>query len=254
MGDLLGFIPAAGLGTRMKGELVIKELLPILIDGMEEPELLFENSLKSIKEAGIDNVVCTINELKPDLLKYMNLFSRKHQMSMSYIYQNLDSGEYGLPCAIYEASPFLKSHTIVMRFPDTVLMPVNCVKDLLDFHYQKGSVLTLGVFETEHPERLAPVILSEDGKIKEIQDKPQHPLANNTWNCVIWENAFLDVIEELVQSSRQENEDRKELLLIDAFNKCLEKNLPVYGMQVKDGVCVDISSGKDYVKLWKNIM
>ena len=71
---------------------------------------------------------------------------------------------------------------------------------------------------------------------------------------MIWENAFLDVIEELVQSLRQENEDRKELLLIDAFNKCLEKNLPVYGMQVKDGVCVDISSGKDYVKLWKNIM
>lgn len=254
MENVLGFIPASGLGTRMKGELVIKELLPILIEGLEEPELLFENSLKSIKEAGINNVICTINELKPDLLKYMNLFSRKHQMSMSYIFQNLDSGEYGLPYAIFESSPFLMNHTVVMRFPDTFLMPVDCVKTLLDFHYQKKSVLTLGVFETDHPERLAPVILDETGKVRGIQDKPKNPIAHNTWNCVIWENAFLEIIEELVFATRKKAGNKNELLLNDAFSKCLERKLPVYGMQVKDGICVDISSGKDYVKLWKTIM
>lgn len=254
MRNIIGFIPAAGHGTRMRGELVIKELLPVLIPGMEVPKLLFENSLISMKKAQINNIVCTTNEMKPDLLKYMNIFSRKNDMSISYIFQNLDSDEYGLPYAISQAKPFLYDHTVVMRFPDTMVIPDNCVGDLLDYHYQKQSVLTLGVFETEHPERLAPVILSETGGIIEIQDKPQYPLAMNTWNCVIWENAFLDVIGELVTASRRENGKKSELLLRDAFKKCIDKKLPVYGMKIIGGKCIDISTSDDYIQLWKTVL
>lgn len=254
MESVLGFVPASGRGTRMKGELVIKELLPVLIPGLEYPKLLFENSLLSLKKAEINNVVCTINDMKPDLLKYMNLCSGKEHMSIAYTYQNLDSNEYGLPYAISQASPFLYDHTVVMRFPDTIVVPEDCISSLLDFHYQKHSILTLGVFGTNHPERLAPVKLSESGEIIEIQDKPQQPFAKNTWNCAIWENAFLDVVEELVESSRKALGKKSELLLIDIFNKCIEKKLPVYGMEIDNGICIDISSESDYMNLWKNII
>ncbi|WDV48102.1 sugar phosphate nucleotidyltransferase [Clostridiaceae bacterium M8S5] len=251
MKSILGFVPASGRGARMKGELVIKELLPVLIPDKKFPILLFENSLSTMRKAGINNVICTINERKPDLMKYLNLFSKKYQMSIAYVNQNVDSDEYGVPYSIYQASPFLYDHTVIMRFPDTIIMPENCVKSLLDFHYQKRSILTLGVFETDHPERLGPVDLSEIGEILEIQDKPRDPCANNTWNCVIWEDAFLDVIAELVIASKSEKGRKRELVLLDAFKKCLDKKLPVYGMKINSGVCIDISTVNDFVQLWK---
>lgn len=251
MKSTLGFIPASGHGTRMNGELVIKELLPVLIPEKKSPILLFENSLSTMSKAGINNVICTINETKPELMKYMNLFSQKHQMTIAYVHQNMDSDEYGVPYSICQASPFLYNHTVIMRFPDTIVMPENCVKSLLDFHFQKQSILTLGVFKTDHPERLGPVDLSELGEIREIQDKPQYPCANNTWNCVIWEDAFLDVIEELVIASKSEKCKKRELVLFDAFKKCLDKKLPVYGMNIDNGVCIDISTVTDLVQLWK---
>ena len=125
MGNVLGFIPAGGHGKRMKGELLIKELLPVYIPERKSPILLFENSMITLKQAEIDNVVCTINETKTDLIKYMNLFSAKHRMDVAYVYQDLGNGEYGLPYAIEKASPYLYHHTVVMRFPDTIIMPEN---------------------------------------------------------------------------------------------------------------------------------
>jgi alanine dehydrogenase len=44
----------------MKEELVIKELLPVLIPGVEAPKLLFENFLMSMKKAEINNIICKL--------------------------------------------------------------------------------------------------------------------------------------------------------------------------------------------------
>lgn len=171
MQRVLGFIPASGRGVRMNGELLIKEILPVTVPGKDSPILLFENSLSAMSKAGVDSIVCTINDTKPDLIKYLNIFSQKHQISMAYVYQNMNLDEYGVPYAIYQASNYLYGHTVVMRFPDTIILPEGCIKALLEFHQQKHSALTLGVFKTNHPERLGPVGLSEDGTILEIQDK-----------------------------------------------------------------------------------
>lgn len=252
MKKVLGFIPAAGHGKRMMGELLIKELLPIFIPERKAPLLLFENSLITMKQAGINDVVCTINESKTDLMKYMNLFSSKQRMSIAYVHQDVNNGEYGLPYAIEKASPFLYNHTVVMRFPDTIIMPEDCVQTLLEYHYKNNSSLTLGVFDTDHPKRLAPIDISEQGKILEIQDKPEKPCAKNTWNCVIWEDSFLDVVKDMVKHSRTTEGKKEELLLYDVFHWCLQHNMSMYGMKILNGVCIDISSCKDFIKLWED--
>ncbi len=250
MQRVVGFLPASGRGVRMNGELLIKEILPVKLPGMDSPFLLFENSLFTMKKAGVNSIVCTVNDNKPELIKYLNIYSQKHQMVLAYVYQNMNNDEYGVPYAIYQASSFLYGHTVVMRFPDTIVLPEKVIMDLLEFHRMKQSVLTLGVFSTKHPERLGPVQLSDDGKILRIQDKPKKPCAYNTWNCVIWEDEFLDVISELVIKSRNTSGKKRELLIYEAFIKCIEKNLPVYGMMVETGVCIDISSVKDFIQLW----
>ena len=191
--EVVGFIPAAGMGRRMKPFLLIKELLPIrFVMGKEKVSLLFENSFQTFEYSNISSIICTISKEKDDLRNYMLKYvSQNDILQLAFVYQDFHAGEYGLPYAIKAASRFLKGKTVVMRFPDTVVTPVDCINDILELHRRKKADVTLGVFPTNNPERLAPVIIDNDGRVLKVEDKPEKPSAQNTWNCVVWEESFM---------------------------------------------------------------
>lgn len=252
--NTIGFVPAAGIGKRMKPFLLIKELLPVknsvVENGKEGLGLLFENSMESFRKNGISHVVCTISEEKDELRQYMLKYTdANHLMKLAFVYQDTKRDVYGLLHAIKEAAFLLRGKTVVMRFPDTVLEPLDCIKDIMELHVRKGADVTLGVFPTKHPERLAPVIVSDDERVLEVQDKPQNPKANNTWNCVIWEDSFLNEI--LAYIDEHQEKEGKELVLSDVISGCLAKNMKVYAKVVANGSCSDYSCTSDFMREWK---
>lgn len=253
--DTVGFIPAAGKGKRMKPFLLIKELLPVKIvdreENQEEVCLLFENSFQTFLKSNINNVVCTISKEKDDLRNYIIKYKQENEaLQIAFVYQDTLDGTYGIPYAIKAASPFLKGKTVIMRFPDTIITPDYCLQDVLELHKSKASDLTLGVFPTKNPERLAPVIIGEDGNVLKIEDKTANPSANNTWNCVIWEDAFLYEVLDYIKEMEEKN--KEELILSDIMNRCLQKGMRVYAKLIDNGECQDYSAINDFIKTWEH--
>lgn len=237
----------------MKPFRLCKEMLPILIPNNESTEvvLLIESAIQSLIDGGAEDILFTVNHEKESLIKCASDFCLSKEKNCAFVFQDLNNNEYGLPFVITDATPFLRGNTVFLKFPDTIIYPRDCFKELYELHKEKKSDLTLGVFPTQSPERLGPVIMNQDGKVMQIQDKPSKPLANNTWNILIWEDGFLDLLVELVTATRKSGFIGKELLLIDVFNKALENNLKVYAHPFEDGFCNDISCINDVKNMWR---
>lgn len=253
MKQIRGYIPAGGRGSRMNPLLLCKEMLPVAIQNNEGTEvvLLIEHAIQSLIDGGVEEILFTVNQDKESVIKCINNICIDKRKKSAFIYQDLHNSEYGLPYVIADAAPFLRGNTIFMKFPDTIINPRDCFKKLYEFHKEKNSDLTLGVFSTQSPERLGPVSIRHDGKVIQIQDKPSKALENNTWNIIIWEDIFLDLTVELVAAVRKNNCVEKELLLINIFNKALENELRVFAYLFEEGVCHDISCIEDMKNMWK---
>lgn len=255
MKNVMGFIPAGGKGMRMKPFKLIKELLPVLIqnEGQEnEVNLLIENAVNVLHSGGIKNVVCTINFDKEILMKILSdIGGPSSDMKFSFVMQKHLDTEYGLPLGIAAAEPFIRGHTIFMKFPDTIVYPLNCFEELYEFHCEKKSDLTLGVFPTDNSKNLGPVMIDKNHKIIRLEDKPDNPSENNTWNVLIWEDSFLDLLMREVELYRKSHTVKnQELKIYDIMVKAIEENLNVNAYFFEDGKCIDISCVQDATLLW----
>lgn len=253
MKSLIGYIPAGGRGMRMKPFRLLKELLPVFVPNEQGYDivLLIENAIQTLVYGGANNIVCTVNQEKEALINSINDYHvGSIKANFAFVYQGNSEKEYGLPYAIVESAPFLKGHTVFLKFPDTIVHPHDCFKKLYEFHLKKGSDLTLGVFPTNHAERLGPVIIDNDGRVIKIEDKPENPSVNNTWNILIWEDNFLNLLIDYVEGIRKSSNNHKELLLYDVFYVAMQEKLKVYAYTFENGFCHDISCIEDAKRMW----
>ncbi len=175
MQEVVGFIPAGGVGSRMKGFPIVKEMLPMpaSVSKDKKTSILIDNAIRSLIENGITTIVFVVNEEKRELINYINSeYVYPQKIQAAYIYQRIDGEHYGVPFAIESAYSFLKGKTVIMRFPDTLLLGDVNLESLLKFHESNNSDMTLGAFQTAHPERLGPVHIAENGIIAKLEDNP----------------------------------------------------------------------------------
>ncbi|AEY67245.1 sugar phosphate nucleotidyltransferase [Clostridium sp. BNL1100] len=253
MKPLIGYIPAGGRGMRMKPFRLLKELLPVFVPSERGNDvvLLIENAIQTLVFGGANDIICTVSKEKEAIIQSINdYYVGNTKANFAFVYQNLGNNEYGIPYAINESAPFLRGHTVFMKFPDTIIYPQDSFKQLYEFHTKKGADLTLGVFPTSHAERLGPVVMRDDGRVIRIEDKPKKPSVNNTWNILIWEDSFLNLLVEYVENIRNSTNVHKELLMYDIFYKAIESKLNVYGYTFEDGFCHDISCLEDAKNIW----
>ncbi len=254
MREVVGFIPAAGVGSRMKGFPIIKEMLPMpaSVSKDEKTSILIDNAIRSMIDNGITTIVFVVNEEKSELINYINreyVYPKKIQAA--FIYQWIDGKHYGVPYAIESAHSFLKGKTVIMRFPDTLLFGDVDLEGLLKFHKLNNSDLTLGVFQTSHPERLGPVHIAKDGMIAKLEDKPKEPTVYNTWNCIVWGDKFTDEVLNCICEKESQNNE-KEIIIADIIQKFIEQK-KAYAHELENVACVDVSSVKELEKIWEKI-
>lgn len=253
MKSIMGFIPAGGQGSRMKPFNLIKELIPVVVkdNNTDKTLLLIENAIDVLAKGNVESVVCTINRDKEILMRIMSDYVEGNkELSLSYVVQKNLTIEYGLPFAIAAAASFLRGHTVFMKFPDTIVNPLNCFQELYQLHKEKKSDLTLGVFNTEEAKNLGPVLVDENNKVILIEDKPSTPSADNTWNILIWEDPFLDLVLKEVKLFRQMKSNEKEILIYDIILKAINNKLRVHAKIFRESKCIDISCINDAKRLW----
>lgn len=255
--NIVGIIPAGGIGKRMRPLKLWKELVPVGYKTYSEgdgykfvPRIIAEYTLENMVFGGAQRIVMILNDQKTELLRF---FGSGHQYgtSLAYLCQEIDSGIYGMPVALDLGYEWIKDYTVVMGMPDTIVEPFDCFKCLLDMHNDKSSDLTLGVFPTDKPNRLAPVrINSTTGRVEAIFDKPKETKIFNTWNIAAWSSVFTEFLHRYLEDYKQKKKNTSnEILLSDVFSAAINKGLNVYGLFYETGKCYDLGDIDEFIKI-----
>ncbi|GAE87560.1 nucleotidyltransferase family protein [Acetivibrio straminisolvens] len=251
--------PGRRLGTRMKPFKLWKELIPVgykeYSDGQKSkfiPKLIAEYTIDNMVRAGAKRIVMVLNEQKIELLRFFGNGSL-NGASIAYLCQDTSRNITGMPIAIDEGYRWLKDCTVMMGMPDTIVEPFDCFKQLLEMSNEKKADLTLGVFPTNKPHRLAPVVInSNTSKVEIIYDKPKETRIFNTWNIAVWSNRFTELLHEYVWDyvSKKENTGT-EILLSDIFNAAIKEGLNVYAKFFKTA---GVMTWAILMNLWQHVL
>ena len=137
-----------------------------------------------------------------------------------------------MPPALDLARKFVHGRTICMGMPDTLVESDNCFAELLAFHYRRNADVSLGVFPTEDPRSLAPVVLEPTtGRVLDIVDKPEHSPAANSWGIAVWSPEFTELLHSHVAASAVKAAEPREQLMTDVFLHGIRAGLQVYGLE-----------------------
>lgn len=251
--NIIGIIPAGGYGTRMHPFKVWKELIHVGYKEMKVgdstmliPKIVGEYTLEGMVEAGASLLVLVLNERKYDVFRFFGDGSY-YGTDIAYTCQNTNLPITGMPVAIDTAYKLAKGKTVFMGMPDTITEPYDSFQKLYDFHVIKDSDLTLGVFPTDHPTKLAPVLIEEEtGRVLNIFDKPKETDIYNTWSMAIWSDKFTDLLHQFVLKAYQ-NGESKELLLSDVFLGAIKDGLKVNGLFFAEGNYHDLGDINQFV-------
>lgn len=244
---IIGIIPSAGIGSRMRPLKIWKELISVgykeqNYNGKKEiiPKVLAEYTIGNMVNGGVEDFILIINDQKSELLRYFG-DGKQNKMNVVYICQDITSQCYGLPIAINTAYRWIKDSTTFLGLPDTIVKPDDCFAELYKTHMEKSSDLTLGIFPTNTPSSLAPVSIDAEGRLLKIYDKPKNSSIYNTWMIAVWSPKFTELLHNYTEKYIS-NPDNivKEIILSDIFNLAITLNLNVFGHTFQNGTAMDL--------------
>src|SRR3954471_14014578 len=161
-----GIILAGGLGTRLRPLTLVtnKHLLPVY----DRPMIYYP--IECLLNAGIDEVlIVTGGEHAGDFLKLLKNGKHLGVKHLEYTYQE---GEGGIADALKLAEDFADGDKVCVVLGDNIIEG-NIKRAAGDFFTQSSGAKIL-LKEVTDPERFG-VARFENGKIKEIVEKPQPP-------------------------------------------------------------------------------
>ena len=243
--QLVGIIPAAGAGSRLFPYNGGKEVLPvgsnyITIDGKKEerPKIVSQYIIEAMAEAGVKHIIIITRPTKYALMG-LHLDGSQYGVHISYIVQHPVS----MAQSIDLAYDWVKSSTVVMGMPDTVVSPSGCVKQLVEQHSKGGTELSLGLFPTDKPYKFGMVKTDADANVIYHQDKPAHTDAKYMWGVAVWEPSFTQLLHDQTQNAPVSD---KEMALGDVFDVLMRQGKTCKAYPVAGGKYYDIGTYDDY--------
>lgn len=253
-GDLVGVVPAAGKGSRLAPYPHSKELLPVgyqLIDtgmGLEKrPKVIAQYLVEGMQGAGIRKLFFIVSAGKSDIMEYFG-GGDAFGVRIAYLYQ---SRLGGMPYALDLVTPWLGPETtVVMGMPDTVIEPQDAFDRLLSAHRAWKADLTLGLFQTEQPQKFGMIGFDEDFRVTEHVDKPDRTHLKWLWGMACWGPRFTALMHATLTGERADSFDTREVVLGDFFDLALAQGLDVRALPFPEGRYIDVGTYSDLKKAW----
>jgi dTDP-glucose pyrophosphorylase len=161
-----GVITAAGKGTRI---MPITRAIPkemIIVNGKPFIQYVLENMSRS----GIKMIYVVIGWKKHAIMDFLGS-GKDFGVDIAYLVQ--DEPE-GLAKAVGTVERFIDEDFMVC-LGDDIFYPSACIKDIIDFHFSKKSVATIGVDEVPMSEihKYGVVDVNKDGEVMNLIEKPK---------------------------------------------------------------------------------
>ena len=193
-----GIILAGGLGSRLRPLTLVtnKHLLPVY----DRPMIYFP--LECLVNAGIREIlIVTGGEHAGDFLKLLKNGKHLNIKHLEYAYQE---GEGGIADALKLGEDFADGDKVCVVLGDNIIEG-NIKRAVGDFFSQPTGAKIL-LKEVDDPERFG-VARIDNGKIKEIIEKPKQPPSNYAViGIYMYDNDVFSIAKTLVPSARGELE------------------------------------------------
>tara|TARA_Y100001963_G_scaffold69358_1_gene96600 strand:+ start:4752 stop:5480 length:729 start_codon:yes stop_codon:yes gene_type:complete len=198
MSDLTVILPCAGEGTRLSLP------YPKEIHSIEKNKSLIDYSFDLFSNYGRRDVqfVITLNENKPELIKYLSRY--KHRFDISFTFFNPKETEY--TGSIKSAKHLFGEKNLVL-LPDTFLK-LRSSEDILEIVNSSLNETGFTFFfkREDNPNMLrtkGSLIISDDNTVLEYEDKPQENLDkfNAFWCAFAFRKRVFDTCIEFMEKS-----------------------------------------------------
>lgn len=260
-GEVIGLVPAGGTASRLAPLPCSKELYPVGFRRIDEnggvrSKVVCHYLLESMRSAGISKAFIILREGKWDIPAYLR-DGKIAGMNLAYLIMDRP---FGVPFTLDQAFPFVQDALVVLGFPDIVFQPEDAITHLLNQQAGCKSDVVLGLFPAPHPRKMDMVDFHPDGRVYDIQIKPERTLLTYTWIIAVWGPRFTRFMHEYVMAREGGESEpgadgigtRKELHVSEVIMAALENGFQVDSVLFRSGSCLDIGTPDDLLKACRN--
>lgn len=234
-------ISAAGRGTRMLDLSKDKPKHLIKVNG--KPFLYY--LLQNLKDAGFEEFIMVVGYQKEFMEGFLVDYKNDFNIKLVNQFDILGEDRYGTACPLECVKDLLSGESFLAVYGDNLY----AVEDLKRLNIDDEYSYVAGL-PHEHPEKYG-VLAVEDGLLKEIVEKPEHPVGNliNTGLYKFTPEVF-DYLDKITISPRGEYELTDVINLLAKQNKV--KALDLKGIWLDFGKPEDIKKVEDYLNAKKD--
>ncbi|MER2997772.1 nucleotidyltransferase family protein [Pontibacter populi] len=249
--NIVGIIPAAGLGSRLGQIPFSKELYPIGFKADGSSKVVSEYLLEMMREAGAEQVYFILRNGKWDIPGYFGDGSN-YNLAFAYLLMNRP---YGTPFSVDQAYSFVKDKTIAFGFPDIIVEPANVFTQLLEKQQETGATIVLGLFEVAHPHKWDMVNADDAGNVKTILPKPENSNLTQAWCIAVWTPAFTAFMHQYLQQIEEQFivGELKELSMGAVIQAAIDNGMIVQSVCFSGDSCLDVGTPEDLRKAIKRL-
>jgi glucose-1-phosphate thymidylyltransferase len=231
----VGLIPAAGVGARLPGRELSKEMLPV-DTARETGSPVISHLLGRMARAGIREVTVVLRPEKQDIRDYL---AGDEWDRMTFDFRTTP-GTSGVPETVALGLKENENSNIAFGFPDILFEPANAFGRMMDRLNSGNADVVLGLFPTPNPTKMDMVDTNKDGTVIEIEIKPGQTRLAYTWILAVWKPTFTAYLCNLVN-----NDSARVVALATTAN---DNHLgQVFRLAIADGLAIDslaFSSGR----------
>lgn len=204
---------------------------------------IIEHVIDQFKEAGVSKVFVVTGYRKDAIMNYLGN-GEQFGMSIAYLFQEKKDG---LAKAIYEANDFIKERCAIV-LGDNLLYPKDTLKKLIALHEEKNATSSIVVHKIEDPSRFGVAELDANGKIMELEEKPENPKSDLAIvGMYVFEPEIFKTIEQIEPGKNGEYQ------ITDAMRLQIEQGKDLYALE-HEGEWFDIGTKDSYIQANKFVM
>jgi mannose-1-phosphate guanylyltransferase / phosphomannomutase len=229
-------VMAGGEGTRLRPMTANqpKPMLPVA----NRP--IMEHVLRLLKRHGFDETIVTVQFLAALVRNYFG-DGEEFGMSLQYATEEMPLGTAG---SVRNAEDALRDEPFLVISGDALTdMDLTA---MVNFHKEKGALVTVGLARMPNPLEFGIVITQEDGRIQRFLEKP-------TWGQVFSDTVNTGVYvmepEVLAEVPPGQMADWS----ADVFPKLLKRGAPLFGY-ISDGYWEDVGTHESYFKAQADVL
>lgn len=240
----VGIIPAAGVGSRLPGRKLSKEVLPVGgACGTKKPVIAC--LLNSLSSAGVRDVTVIIREGKQDIAEYL-AGGEWHQLQFN---NRITAGTSGVPETVAIGLRGITNHRIAFGFPDILFEPGDAVTSMMRELDSSDADVVLGLFPTSSPDKMDMVDTNRGGQVTNIQIKPGNTRLDLTWILAVWEPHFSSYLLELAEGQSSGANRKPDIVhLGHVFQRAIADGLKIGSVSFRSGRSLDIGTPDDLLR------